>query len=158
MVTTPAAALAFSMVLLDQPLPAGGSAFFLFFSFVIDIPRPFDREIKTLSERSSPPSRFFGFKECRRSEAEAGWFLHSSRRFIWEAPPYRPRHLEPDAGAGRVTQVGQSHPSRLCSSSTTHAPEKISSVGSFRPPRICDIIFRDFTLVNCIRLAERAIP
>src|SRR5208282_6012750 len=62
MVTTPAAALAFSMVLLDHPLPAGGSAFFLFFSFVIDIPRPFDREIKTLSERSSATFAIFWFQ------------------------------------------------------------------------------------------------
>ena len=45
MVTTPAAALAFSMVLLDQPEPSGGLLLFLFFSFVVAITNPFEREM-----------------------------------------------------------------------------------------------------------------
>jgi hypothetical protein len=44
MVTTPAAALAFSMVLLDQPEPLEGLLLLFFFSFVIDITHSF-REI-----------------------------------------------------------------------------------------------------------------
>jgi len=44
MVTTPAAALAFSMVLRDQPEP-GGLVLFLFFSFVFDMTHPFERRV-----------------------------------------------------------------------------------------------------------------